>query len=164
MYMGTQWSRGYNRIRNGESRSDLKTRGLIDKILGDTLRQKLTCPLEFLWASHVFPGQGLRVLSGCRSSAWRYPLPEEPLSPPTMRICCPCEFPSSICVTRYLFPTRYSSLEVSYCFLSLHCLIQQTSIGCPLCARNFREARRIKPALTSKKADVHEVTRPHSEL
>ena len=61
MYMGTQWSRGYNRIRNGESRSDLKTRGLIDKILGDTLRQKLTSPLEFLWASHVFPGQGLRV-------------------------------------------------------------------------------------------------------
>ena len=43
------------------SRSDLRTRGIIDKILRDTLRQKLTYLLEFLWASHVFPGQGLGV-------------------------------------------------------------------------------------------------------
>ena len=59
--MGTQWGRGYNTIRKVESRSDLRTRGIIDRILCDTLRQKLTHPLEFLWASHVFPGQGLRV-------------------------------------------------------------------------------------------------------
>ena len=59
--MGTQWGRGYNRIRKVGSRSDLRTRGIIDRILCDTLRQKLTCPLKFLWASHVFPGQGLRV-------------------------------------------------------------------------------------------------------
>jgi len=59
--MGTQWGRGYNRIRKVESRSDLRTRGIIDRILCDTLRQKLTRPLEFLWASHVFPGQGLSV-------------------------------------------------------------------------------------------------------
>ena len=58
-----------------------------------------------------------------------------------------------LCATRYLFPTRYSSLDVS-CFLSLHSLIEQTSIGHPLCARHFREARRIKLALTSKKEDV----------
>ena len=49
-------------------------------------------------------------------------------------------------------------------FLSLHSLIEQTSIGHPLCARHFREARRIKLALTSKKADIHDVTCPHSEL
>ena len=49
------------RIRNGGSRNDLRTRGIIDRILCDTLRQKLTCPLEFLWASHVFPSQGVRV-------------------------------------------------------------------------------------------------------
>ena len=59
--MGTEWGRGYNRIRKVESRSDLRTRGIIDRILYDTLRQKLTRPLQFLWASHVFPGQGLRV-------------------------------------------------------------------------------------------------------
>ena len=49
------------RIRKMGSRSDLRTRRIIDRILWDTLRQKLTSPLEFLWASHVFPGQGLRV-------------------------------------------------------------------------------------------------------
>ena len=49
-------------------------------------------------------------------------------------------------------------------FYSLHSLTKQTSIGHPLCARHFREARRIKLALTSKKADVHEVTHSHSEL
>ena len=59
--MGTEWGRGYNRIRKVESRSDLRTRGIIDRILYDTLRQKLTRPLEFLWASHVFLDQGLRV-------------------------------------------------------------------------------------------------------
>ena len=59
--MGTQWGRGYNRIRKVESRSDLRTRGIIDRILCDTLRQKLTHSLKFLWASHVFPGQGLRI-------------------------------------------------------------------------------------------------------
>ena len=59
--MGTQWERGYNRIRKVGSRSDLRTRGIIDRILCDTLRQKLTCPLEFLWASRVFPGQGLSI-------------------------------------------------------------------------------------------------------
>ena len=59
--MGTQWGRGYNRIRKVESRSDLRTRGIIERILFDTLRQKLTRPLEFLCASHVFLDQGLRV-------------------------------------------------------------------------------------------------------
>ena len=49
-------------------------------------------------------------------------------------------------------------------FLSLHSLIEQRSIGHPLCARHLREARRIKLALTSKKAEVHEVTHPHSEF
>ena len=49
-------------------------------------------------------------------------------------------------------------------FSQSHSLIEQTSIGHLLCARHFREARRIKLALTSKKADVHEVTHPHSEL
>ena len=49
-------------------------------------------------------------------------------------------------------------------FLSLHSLIEQRSIGHPLCARHFREARRIKLALTFKKADVREVIHPHSEL
>ena len=70
----------------------------------------------------------------------------------------------TLCVTRYLFPKRYSSLEVTYCFLSFHSLIEQTSFGHPLCDRHFREARRIKLALTSKKADVQEMTHPHSEL
>ena len=59
--MGTQWGRGYNRIRKVESRSDLRTRGIIDRILCDNLRQKLTHSLKFLWASHVFLDQGLRV-------------------------------------------------------------------------------------------------------
>ena len=67
-----------------------------------------------------------------------------------------------------MFLTRYSSLEVTYCFLSLHSLIEQTSIGHPVCARHFREARSIKLPLTSKKADVHEVNSevnsPHSDL
>jgi hypothetical protein len=67
-------------------------------------------------------------------------------------------------VTCCLFPIRYSSLEVSYYFLSLHSLIEKTSIGCPLCLRHFRETMRIKLTLTSKNADVHVVTRPHSEL
>ena len=49
-------------------------------------------------------------------------------------------------------------------FHSLHSLIQQTSIVHPLCAKLFREAMRIKLALTSKKADVQEMTHPHSEL
>ena len=49
------------RIRKMGSRSDLRTRRIIDRLLWDTLRQKLTSPLEFVWASHVFPGQGLRV-------------------------------------------------------------------------------------------------------
>ena len=70
----------------------------------------------------------------------------------------------TLCATRYLYPTRYSSLEVSYCFPSLYSLIEQTSIEHPLCARPFREARRIILTLTSKKADIHEVTHPHSEL
>ena len=152
------------RIRKVGSRSDLRTRGIIDRILCDTLRQKLTCPLEFLWASHVFPGQDLRVWAGCRNSAGRHPLQEEPLSAPTMRICCPCESIFTLCATHYLFPTRYSSLEVTYCFLSFHSLIEQKSIGHPLCDRHFREERRIKLTLTSKKADVREVIRPHSEL
>ena len=71
-------------------------------------------------------------------------------------------------MTCYLFPIRYSHLEVSYCFFSLHSLIEQRSIGHPLCARHFREARSIKLPLTSKKADVHEVNSevnsPHSDL
>ena len=33
------------RIRKVGSRSDLRTRGVIDRILCHTLRQKLTCPL-----------------------------------------------------------------------------------------------------------------------
>ena len=66
----------------------------------------------------------------------------------------------TLCATLYLFPIRYSSLEVSYCCLSLHSFIEQTSIGLPLCARHLREARRVKLTLTFKKADVHEVTRP----
>ena len=36
-------------------------RGIIHMVLCDTRIQKLTYPLEFVWASHVFPGQGLRV-------------------------------------------------------------------------------------------------------
>ena len=34
----------------------------------------------------------------------------------------------------------------------------------PLCARHFREAMRIKLTLTSKKADVQEMTHADSEL
>ena len=34
---------------------------ITDRILCDTLRQKLTSLLEVPWANHVFPGQGLRV-------------------------------------------------------------------------------------------------------
>ena len=114
------------------SRSDLRTRGIIDRILCDTLRQNLTCPLEFLWASHVFPGQGLRVWAGCRSSAGRHPLPEEPLSPTAMRICCPWESPSSLCdwpiissppdTALWMFLINYSH--------SLHSLTEQTRLGC----------------------------------
>ena len=49
-------------------------------------------------------------------------------------------------------------------FYSLHSLIQHRNIVHPLCARHFRDAMRIKLALTSKKADVQEMTHPHSEL
>ena len=49
-------------------------------------------------------------------------------------------------------------------FHSLHSLIQHTSIVHPLCARHFREAMRIKLTLTSKKADVQEMTHTDSEL
>ena len=61
MYLGTQWGGVYKIIRKVGSRSDLRTRGIIDWILCETLGQMLTCPLEFLWASYIFPGQGLRV-------------------------------------------------------------------------------------------------------
>ena len=49
-------------------------------------------------------------------------------------------------------------------FSQSHSLIEQTSIGHLLCARHFREARRIKLALTSKKADAQEMRHTHSEL
>ena len=49
-------------------------------------------------------------------------------------------------------------------FHSLHSLIHHTNIVCPLCARHFRDVMRIKLSLTSKKADVQEMTHPHSEL
>ena len=49
------------RIMKVGSRSDLRTIAITDRVLCDTLRQKVTCPLEFPWASHVFPGEGLRV-------------------------------------------------------------------------------------------------------
>ena len=60
----------------------------------------------------------------------------------------------TLCSTYYLFPTRYSSLDGSHYFHSLHSLIEQTNMGHPLCARHFREAMRLKLALTSKKADA----------
>ena len=50
-----------------------------------------------------------------------------------------------------------TALWIFLIFVSVHSLFEQTSTGHPLCARHFREARRIKLALTSKKADVHEV-------
>ena len=148
------------------SRSDLRTRGIIDRILCDTLRQKLTHPLEFLWASHVFLGQGLRVWAGCRSSAGRHPLLEEPLSPTTMRICCPHKSPSSLCD----WPVVCSPQDTALCMFlihylhSLHSLTEQTRLGHPLCARHFREPMRIKFALPSKKADAQEMRHTHSEL
>jgi hypothetical protein len=49
-------------------------------------------------------------------------------------------------------------------FHSLHSLTKQTSLGHPLCARHFKEAMRIKLALTSKKADAQEMRHTHSEL
>ena len=49
-------------------------------------------------------------------------------------------------------------------FHSLLSLIPQTSIVHPLCARHFRDTMRIKLALTSKKANVQEMTHTHSEL
>ena len=49
-------------------------------------------------------------------------------------------------------------------FHSLHSLIEQTNIVHPLCARHFSETVRIKLSLTSKKADVQEMTQSHSEL
>ena len=72
-----------------------------------------------------------------------------------MRICCPCKSPSSLCVCNLLFfLIRYSSLEVSYCFLSLHSLIEQTSIGYPLCARHLREARYKRSCQGTKEPSV----------
>ena len=164
--MGTQWGRGYNRIRKVESRSDLRTRGIIDRILCDTLRQKLTHSLKFLWASHVFPGQGLSIWAGCRSSAGRHPLPEEPLSPTTMRISYPRESPSSLCNWPFIFSQSDTALWMFliHYFHSLHSLTKQTSLGNPLCARHFREAMRIKLALTSKKVAAQEMRHTHSEL
>ena len=47
---------------------------------------------------------------------------------------------------------------------SLHSLTKQTSLGYPLCARHFKEAMRIKLALTSKKADAQEMRHTYSEL
>ena len=148
------------------SRSDQRTRGIIDRILCDTLRQKLTCPLEFLWASHVFPGQGLRVWAGCRSSAGRHPLPEEPLSPTTMRICCPCNSLSSLCDWPIICSPQDTALWMFliHYFHSLLSLTKQTSLEHPLCARHFRESVRIKLALSSKKADAQELRHMHSEL
>ena len=148
------------------SRSDLRTRGIIDRILCDTLRQKLTHPLKFLWASHVFPGQGLRIWAGCRSSAGRHSLPEAPLSPTTMRICCPRESPSSLCDWPVICSPPDTALWtfLIHYFYSLHSLTKQTSLGHPLCARHFREVMRIKLAFTSKKADAQEMRHTHSEL
>ena len=145
------------------SRSDLRTRGIIDRILCDTLRQKLTCPLEFLWASHVFPGQGLRVWVGCRSSAGRHPLPEEPLSPSIMRICCPCESPTSLCGWAIICspPDTALWMFLIHYFHSLHSITKQTSIGHPLCFRNFKEAMRIKLALTLRR-QMHKKWHTHS--
>ena len=149
-----------------ESRSDLRTRGIIHRVLCNILRQKLTCPLEFLWASHLFPGQGLSIWVGCRSSAGRHPLPEEPLFPTTMRISCPRESLSSLCnwpvicsqsdTVLWMFLIHYSH--------SLHSLTKQTSLGHPLCARHFSEVMRIKLASTSKKADAQEMRHTYSEL
>ena len=146
------------------SRCDLKTRIITDRILCDTFRQKLTCPLEFQWASHIFPGQDLRVWAGCRSSAGRHPLPEELLSPTIMRMCCPRESPSLLCA----WPTVCSPPDTAlwmfliHYFHSLHSLTKQTSLGNPLCARYFREAMRMKLTLTSKKADAQEMRHTHS--
>ena len=148
------------------SRSELRTRGIIDRILCDTHRKKVTCPLEFLWASHIFPGQGLRVWTGCRSSAGRHHLPEEPLSPTTMRICCPHKSPSSLCDWPIICSPPDTALWkfLIHYFHSLYSLTKQTSFGDLLCARHFREAMRIKLALTSKKADAQELRYAHSEL
>ena len=49
-------------------------------------------------------------------------------------------------------------------FHSLLSLSPHTSIVHPLCARHFRDVMRIKLALTSKKANVQEMTHTHSEL
>ena len=66
-------------------------------------------------------------------------------------------------LTHYLFPTRYSSLDVFHSFSQSSLThTKQTSIGHPLCARHFREAKRIKLALTSKKADAQEMTHTHT--
>ena len=165
MYLVTQWGRGYNRIRKVGFRVTWGQEAIINRILCDTLREKLTCPLGFLWASHVFPGQGLRVWAGCKSSAGRHPLPEAPLYP-TMRICCPCASPSSL----YDWPVICSPPDTAlwmfliHYFHSLHSLTKQTSIVHPLCARHFREAMRIKLALTSKKVAAQEMRHTHSEL
>ena len=142
--------------QEGGIQSDLRTRGIIDRILCDTLRQKLTNPLEVLWASHVFPGQGLRVWAGCRSSAGRHPLPEEPVYPTTMRICCPRKPPSSVCDWPIICSPHDTALWMFliHYFHSLHLLTKQISLGHPLCARHFREVMRIKLALPSKKADT----------
>ena len=99
------------RIRKVGSRSDVRTRGIIGRILCDTHRQKLTCPLEFLWPSHLFPGQGLRVRADSRSNAGRHPYPEKPLSLPTMNICCPCESESSLCVWPVICSPRDTALS-----------------------------------------------------
>ena len=46
-------------------------------------------------------------------------------------------------------------------FHSLHSLIHHTNIVYLLCARHFRDVMRIKLSLTSKKADVQEMTHTH---
>ena len=69
----------------------------------------------------------------------------------------------TVCLSHCWWDIRYTSLDGLHYFHSLHSLIQQTSILHPLCAKQFREAMRIKLTLTSKKVNV-QMTHTQREL
>ena len=147
------------------SRSDLRTRGIIDRILCDT-RDK-SWPV--LWSFCGLVMYFLASVSGSElvvGAVLADSLSQRSPSSTTMRICYCRESASSLCN----WPITCSPTDIAlwmfliHYFHSLHSLTKQTSIGHPLCARYFSEVMRIKLALTSKKADAQEMRHTHSEL
>ena len=123
-------------------------------------------PLEFLWASHVFPGQVSgselvveAVLADTLSQ-------RSPSLPPLWESAAIANLHLHSAIDPFICSPPDAALWIFliHYFQSIHSLTKQTSLGHPLCARHFREPMRIKFALPSKKADAQGMRHTHSEL